>query len=645
MSDLLIAIALDFSGQDAFPNERERMAQTMALGRAGNVRWSELGSATLFARQSAPVPAPRVGAGRFAAAPDGGLTLLAGRLFEREALRSELGAMAPCESDADLFAAAHMRWGDHCDQRLVGNYAAIRWFPGRRELRISRSPTSDCPIHLWRDGTKLVAASIPRALFAAGAPALISDDALAEHLLLAGPGASASVFAGCARVPAATVYHADRAGERSREFWSIADVPAVRFGRDSDYVEAVDEQFRRSLKAHLTDIRKPALSLSGGLDSQAVAAYALPELQPNARLFTFTSVPMPGWTAPARPWKFGDESDHVRALADMYPQIEPAFLTAEDTTFGERADARSLLGSWPPFNETNAHWSDQCHARAAAAGCDAILGGDFGNTGFSYDGLTGFPDWLRRGRWLRLAHELRASDDPRPMWRKFASLAVWPHVPLSIRRWRDRNSPWHPSPFSTWAPLREDFARKSGAIERAREVDPDFDGYPPASSRAWRDGVWRSMMNGGPEIALGYQLLHGIAAPDPTAFVPLLELAAGIPDEQFLRNGVDRWLARRLLVGKVPEIVRTERREGLQAADWPLRFAREREGLLAEMTRMEADPRLAAVFDFGRMKRDLAEWDGTDTVAERHFARIHAGIGRGVSTARFVRYVEGRNVG
>ncbi len=645
MTDLLIAIALDFSGERTLSSEAGRIAQAMALGRAGDVRWSAGDCAVMFARDRQPASTSRVKRGTFPPAPDGGSTLFAGRLFERDWLRSQLGKIDPAGGDAALYAAAHIRWGEDCDRRVTGNYAAIRWFPAQRRLRISRSPTSDCPIHLWRQGSVLVAASIPRALFAAGAPDTLSDDALADWLLLTGPAARDSIYASCTRVPAATVYQIDRDGERSREYWSIADVPPVHFKRDEEYVDAVDEQFRRAVGESLTDIRKPALSLSGGLDSQAVAAYALEVLAPDARLATFTSIPMPGWTPPPRSWKFGDESEHVRALVAMYPQIDPTFVTAADSRFGERSEARSLLGSWPPFNETNAHWGDECAARAAAAGCDALLCGDLGNTGFSYDGLTGFPNWLARGRWLRLLRELRASDDRRSLWRKLASLAVWPHVPISIRRWRDRDNPWRPSPFATWTPLREDFAHRTGALDRARGAEADFDGYDSASSRQWRDSVWRSMMNGGPEIALGYQLLHGIAAPDPTSFVPLLELTAGIPDEQYLRDGVDRWLARRMLTGKVPEMVRTERREGLQAADWPLRFARERDGLMAEMARMQGDQRLAAMFDFDRMQRDLAAWDGTDTVAARHFARIHACIGRGVSTARFVRYVEGRNVG
>jgi asparagine synthase (glutamine-hydrolysing) len=645
VADLLIAIALDFAGDHGPAEQDQRIARTMTLGKAGDVRFSGADGALMLARGQAPVRNPRVRRVAMTAAADGGLTLFAGRLFEREGLRNALGAGSGSRDDAALYAAAHMAFGEACDSRVTGNYAAIRWFPARREVRIARSPTSDHPIHLWRQGTRLVAASVPRVLFAAGASQELDDERLADLLLRIGPEGADSIYRGCERVAAASVYRADRTGARHREYWSIAHVPRVRFGRDSEYVEAVEEQFARSMKAHLADIRAPAISLSGGLDSQAVAGFAVPQLAPGTVLRSYTSVPMPGWTPAARPWRFGDEGDHVRALAAMYPQIVPTFLTAEDRRFGEGLEARNLLSAWPPANEMNAHWGDACYARAAADGCDALFRGDMGNTGFSYDGLTGFPSWLARGQWLRLLSELRASDDPRPLWRRFASLAAWPHVPLGLKRWRDRNNPHDISPFASWCPMREDAARQTGALARARKPGSEFDGYDYASAGAWRNRLWRLQMSGSPEVYLGYQLAHGIALPDPSAFVPLLELCAGIPDEQYLRAGTDRWLARRLLRGRVPDLVVDERRTGAQASDWPLRFAREREGLLTEIGRMKQDDRLAGILDLERMERDLTTWDGTDDVAAGTFWTIQIGLARGLATARYIQHVEGRNVG
>lgn len=640
MGDLLIAVALDLAGQHSFHDESDRIAGSMLLGKAGDVRQGLVEGARLFSRDRKPVPRPRVRQGHYARAEDGGYTLFAGRLFERDALAHRLGR-AKSDDDADLYAAAHRQWGEECDGRLLGDYAAIRWFPGRRAARLARSPSNENPLHVWRRGSLLVAASVPRVLFSAGADDRLSDDALADMLLLAGPAPYASVYAECARVPSATVVAIDPHQERRREYWSIADVPEVRFKRDGDYVEAVEEQFSRSLREHLAGIQRPAVALSGGLDSQAVAAFALEAMPAGQELRSYTAVPMAGWTPPDRPWAFGDESAHVRAFAALHPQVAPTFLDGADARFGETLEMRTLLSSWPQLGESNAHWGMACDAQAVADGCDAILRGDAGNMGFSYDGATGYSTWFAQLRWGRLFRELSASSDPRLVWRKFAALAVWPHMPNAIRGWRDRTNPYRRSPFADWCPLREEYAVSSGALARARASQPDFDGYAFTNARRWRDDLWRRQASA--ETYLGLELVHGIAMPDPTAFLPLIELCAGIPDDQYLRNGTDRWLARRLLRGRVPDMVVDERRRGIQAADWPLRFARERSALLAELAHLRGDPRLANMLDIERMTRDLSEWDGRDEPSARNVYKIATGLTRGVAMARFVRYVEGRN--
>ncbi|MEZ5688154.1 MAG: asparagine synthetase B family protein [Caenibius sp.] len=647
MTDLLVVAAADLSGGDWFAAISDRIANSLMPGKAGNVASARVAGAYLATRANDFAPngqKPRVCRLQPASTPDGAYVLLAGRIMERAELAATIGIAAPLR-DAGLYAAAWARWGDHCDRHIVGDYAAIVWSPDKRCLRLARSPTSSAPLHVWREGDRVVAGSLPRALFAAGAPDRINSAKLADSMLLNMRDGQSSWYQDLQCVPCGTIVHHDRAGSRVKRFWSIDAVKPVRFRRDSDYVEAVDEQFHRAIRATLEGVKVPGIMLSGGLDSQAVATYATQHLEPGTRLRAYTAVPMRGWTPPPRPRIFGDESAHVAALAAMYPQIDPQFIDAASRHYGDRIDAMFFLASWPTHNEMNMHWIYEAMAGAADAGCDVMLTGDAGNMGFSFDGSTGFPTWLKQGRLGRLAREVALSDDPRPYWRKLVSLSFMPHVPVKLRRLIDRKRPWRPSPFVRWCPLREDFARRSGAMARADMAGHDVDFYDYASALQWRRDVLASLSCNTPEINLGLRLLHGPEMRDPTAFVPLLELCAGIPDDQYLRNGVDRWLARRLLKGRVPESVRNERRAGAQACDWPLRFIRDRETIMAEMAQMQADDQLAEMFDFGRMMDDLQGWPGSDVPQDRWNERINLAIGRGVATARFVRYVEGRNVG
>lgn len=644
---LILTAAIDLDGGDWFSPCWERVTRSMALGKAGDIIHGCVPGAALAIREEKPIAAGRSAQNRrgsFREQEDGSYVLLAGRIFNRTDLLRRFDLKQGMD-DADLYAAVSARMGEAAYRAIVGDYAALQWFPQRRSLRLARSGTSNMPLHVWRDGSRIVVSSLPGPILASGVPARINDDRVADELLLFSPDGRTSFYAGMHRVPGGGEEVHDPSGFKARRLWSVKDAPEIRLRRDEDYVEALDVLFDEAVSATMDGSSAPGILLSGGFDSQTVASYAVKRLPAGRRLQAFTSVPMQGWTPPPRPGIFGDESAHVRALCAMYPQIEPHFIEAADFRYGERGHRQFLVGGWPVFNEMNAHWSHASLEQAADLGCDLMLTGDLGNSGFSYDGLTGYPTWLREGQWFRLLREIGKSDDPRPFWRKLISLAVMPHVPVRWKRKIDRHRPWRPSAFATWCGMREDFARECGVLDRAEVGGHDIDFYDIPSARTWRANVVDSLNDGAPEIYLGYQLLYGVPMRDPTAYLPLLEFCAGIPDEQYLRDGQTRWLARRLMQGRVPEMVRLENRIGAQSSDWPQRFARDREDLIAEMERMKADERLAKIFDFERLAANLREWDGSDRPESRSNFKINAAVGRALVSARFVSHVEGRNVG
>ncbi|XUU61092.1 asparagine synthase-related protein [Erythrobacter sp. HA6-11] len=555
-------------------------------------------------------------------------------------------SLPPSASDAAIYAAAYARHGDRCDGHLLGDYAAVQWHEERGLVRFARSPMSLQPLHVWRDGSRIVAASLPRSLIAAGLEPRIDKIMLEDSILLNFSDSTRSWYQGAHRVAAGSYEVHTAARCRTIRFFSLDNVNPVRFVRDEEYVEALDEHFRRAVAAESAGIRRPAILLSGGFDSQCVASYLASTDQFESPIETFTSVPQPGYSEPEKPYSFGDEAPYVRALADQYPQLNPHFVTGADRPFGSDLAEIMQLGGWPMRNESNLHWIHEACEQAAGLGCDAIFAGAAGNATFSYDGLTGYPTWLREGDLGRLIVELNARrDDPRSLLRKFLGLAVMPHLSASVRDTIQQRRGGDSDPFDSWCPMNAAYAGKSGAMDRA--LAAGFDPRFPAlrSSREWRARAFEEMFNQAAEIELAFRLHHGIPSRDPTLFQPLVEFTAGIADDQYLRDGEDRWLARRLLRGRVPEMVWKERRIGRQSPDWALRFQRDRGALLAELQSLHDDSQIGGILDLDRLEGDLRNWDGCEDMAGRWKQKIHSGVSRALSTARFVRYVERRNVG
>jgi len=102
-------------------------------------------------------------------------------------------------------------------------------------------------------------------------------------------------------------------------------------------------------------------------------------------------------------------------------------------------------------------------------------------------------------------------------------------------------------PFDSWCPMDRDYAEQMNVSARATAVgfDPLF--RPPALSREWRAKVLTMAWGEGTDTMLAMEIIHGIPSRDPTSYRPLVEFCVGIPDDQYLRNGVRRWLAKRML--------------------------------------------------------------------------------------------------
>ncbi|TNE33777.1 MAG: hypothetical protein EP350_03445 [Alphaproteobacteria bacterium] len=643
---LLICAAFDLSGASWPERAWDRMVASLKLGKAGDIRHCMQSGAAFAQRADALPGSDRPGIMPLELEPDadGIYTILAGRLLERRFLADRLSA-SPQLSDAELYAAAFRCWGERCDTEIVGEYAAVQWFPDRANVRLARSPLIAPPLYVWRNGSRLIAASLPRTIFASGVELRLDPHRIADVALFNFGDGSRSYYRGLSRVPCGSRQHHDLAGERSAQFWNIGRVTPQVFSGDQDYLDALNGLLDRAVCANIEGAVSPALQLSGGLDSQAVAASLIARLPQDQRVRSYTAVPIAGWVPKANPRLIYDESARVHAFAEMHPQLDPVFLTGEEAEFGADIDAMALLSGCPGFNEMNMHWLHGLYRKAAGDGKHVLLDGEFGDAAFSYDGMTGYPTWLKRGKWAHLLRELNASPDQRPLWRKALSLAAMPHLPFTWRRRIDELRGLSVSPLETWCPLDPNSEIVRGALARAEADGNDPWMYAPASAAKARVSMLAAAQSEGGEIALGLRLLHGVETRSPLAFRPLVEFCSGVPDEQYLRNGMPRSLARRLLKGRIPDEIVEGRQNAIQSADFLGRVARDRGSMLRSLARIGDGSLADSVIDLPRIRQYLEMHEGTEVKGADHWLRMTCAVPRGIALARFVQFVEGSNDG
>ncbi|MEO5705630.1 MAG: asparagine synthetase B family protein [Alteraurantiacibacter sp.] len=645
----MIALYLRWSGEPLPSPLADRLAASLGLGsNAAGVR--SVDGATLACTVRDKVRARSWMPQR---TPHGGHVVLLGHIDNRAELLRNLPAnqsdqVDPACDDAALYGHCHAAWGVEAERRIVGQYAAIVWLPGQQVVHAARSPIQAPALHVWRDAERLIIATTARALFATGeVERRVDEQKLADSLYLNYMDGERGWFAGVERLPIGCRARFTPDKVAIDRWYDPADLPDVRLSQDEDYVEAANALFEDGTRAALNGFSRPAVSVSGGFDSQAVAASAMGVLGPDVPLHGFTSVPEDGWDGRTHPGRFGDEREHVAALAAMYPSFVSHLVDAAGLPFDHQLDAMFLLAGAPPRNAMNLHWIHEVRRQARAAGCDVVLTGAMGNATFSFDGNGYLPTLLRQGHWRTLVREVRplAARLGVSVPRALVSHALLPHLPYgpyaAIMRWRHGAVP---KEEQAWCPMNPDYAAEMHVAERAADMGFDAQFRAKTTTRDYRAGMLRGAINEGGDIQAAFAHIWGIPSRDPTSYRPLVEYCLGIPDDQYWRNGTRRWLARRMFAGRLPAMVLDERRRGVQGADWHLRLGRQREALAAEIDRLATDPAMAHRFNLRRMRKLLDNWPAETPIEDAEAGQgLQMALTRAIATARYIRYVEGRN--
>ena len=643
---MLIAGAVSFAGPAWLAAQRERIAGALGLGHGGAVAtWSE-DSAALFHRaagRGSPGRLPLARGWRPALTAGGERLAFCGQIFDRAALRASIGPKAAqAADDAGLYALALEVLGSNCDSEIVGQYAVVSWHDERRVLRAARSGVRAPPLYWWRSGAQLVVASTPRAIAAAGATLVLAYDRLDDALLMVPPDPTATWYKDLHKVAPGTVVTWTQDGLKECCFWAVEKLAPVGKLSLAEAAEEATRLFAKGTREMLADFSRPAIMLSGGLDSQAVASFAL-EVVPGRRLDGYVGVPRPGATPEARPNSLFDELPGALALADMHPDLRVHPVDGAAIDRDAMIASLIMLTGLAPLNFGNLDWIFALYQRARDDGCDVMLTGDMGNSTFSYSGETALPYWFRSGRWARLVSDLAADPDPRPLWHKLIGRAVLPNLPTS---WRTQVSRWRnpgAGPLPAWTAMRADFALASGALDRADRAGHDLNFLPSRSALDWRRDTLAMFAADAPDVEQGFTMLFGMPDRDPTSYRPLVEFCAALPEDVFRAGGQSRMLARHMLIGRVPESVRGERRLGRQGADWPVRLIEERTAILVELELWRGDPDLGPRLDIDRLIARLEAWDGSDHLEQQAEIGLWLPLARALAAGRFSRYVSGRN--
>jgi asparagine synthase (glutamine-hydrolysing) len=211
--------------------------------------------------------------------------VLDGRIDNRNELFSKLNIL-PTEgkslSDAKLILHAYARWGKHCFEHFIGEYAIVILDEYRGELLCGRDPLGDRTLFYSFKGTRLVIASEPWAVAGEdeSVPEL-NDSAIAHYFALIATQDGQTFFKNIYELLPAHAMLVHISGERTWRYWQPDPSIRLHDRSDEEYAEEFRSLLEESVRVRLRSSTPVGVLMSGGLDSGSVACLAARMLAPQ----------------------------------------------------------------------------------------------------------------------------------------------------------------------------------------------------------------------------------------------------------------------------------------------------------------------------------------------------------------------------
>ena len=631
-----------------------RLAASLCSGIGGAAGYARI-DGLHFAYRPLSGNAAQLKAWRPAVVESGAVVAFHGCIDNAAELAAEL--RADPSDFARLYGRAVERWGSDADLCVIGEYCAIIAHPERRSVRLARSPLRAPPLVYHQgtsgDGAGITAASVPRALFAAGVPERLNHGKVADSAWINYAAQEDGWFEGVRRVPLGCTVTLDVDGAASgdpgarplHKYYDIAAIPDVRMACDEDYLARARELLDEGVRAALAGSKRPGVTLSSGLDTPQVVTRVLAQLAPGQRLPSFTFRPEAGWDGIVPRGMNGNEAPMVEAFAAMHPGLDPHFVDNAGYGHDHRWPEMFHAMGGAPSGMCNMYVMHGVWEAARREGCDRLLLAEWGNFTFSAKGEWGFVEYLLKGRWRQLYRALKHHPhDSRSMLRKFIALSLVPLIPNAL--WPLMKRLVHSDeklPLELMSPLSADYSARTGVEDRAKATGFPYGRYQPHNRRQAQAQLFANGDGESSEVYQAFEQVYGVAQRDPTAYRPFAEFCMGLPTHMFMRDGEMRWMAKRMARGIMPEEQAANSLNGRWDADWHLRIGRRRAELREEFERIAQHPTLGPMIDTERLIRALDDFPAQTSTDPQVWMQVELGIPRALLTARFVDFVERSN--
>lgn len=233
--------------------------------------------------------------------------VLNGELYNYREVRHELeklGHTFRSMSDTEVLPHLYEEFGDAMVERLNGMFAFALWDANKRKLLIARDRFGEKPLYWGIFDDQLIFASEPKAMLShPSVHSSLNFDALRHYLSFDYVPAPMSIYEGINKLPAAHILTLQDGEVETRCYWKLS-YKTIRPTSEREAAEQLSELLSDSVRMRLVSDVPLGVLLSGGVDSSAVAAFAVRNSSDAVKTFSISFAE-----------SSFDESHYARAVA------------------------------------------------------------------------------------------------------------------------------------------------------------------------------------------------------------------------------------------------------------------------------------------------------------------------------------------
>ncbi len=205
--------------------------------------------------------------------------ILNGEIYNYRELRADLesrGHSFRSASDTEVLPHLYEEYGKNMVQHLNGMFAFALWDATQQRLFIARDRFGEKPLYWGVFGNQLLFASEPKVLLAhPDVRPSLNLNALRQYLSFDYIPAPLSIYEGVNKIPAAHTLTLEAGQVSVERYWCLSYQTKQPVPDEAEAAKRLEELLAESVRMRLVSDVPLGVLLSGGVDSSAVAAFAV----------------------------------------------------------------------------------------------------------------------------------------------------------------------------------------------------------------------------------------------------------------------------------------------------------------------------------------------------------------------------------